>query len=181
VSDANTLTDLPDRLAAVIIAALQTDKGVHAESAIATAAVLTGEYTLRAAGLDISTTQPGTPIFSDVVNRLLFEAEGQLTISDVFINALFAQGIDVSKQSWPETVPEAHQVMMDPLQVAARLRPHINNVFAAHETIDPLERAYQCASATALLVAQTRRVLDPDIGKALALESMLKGAKTVPF
>jgi hypothetical protein len=71
--------------------------------------------------------------------------------------------------------------MMDPLQVAMRIRPHINNVFAAHETIDLLERSYQCASATALLVAQTRRVLDPDIGKALALEAMLKGAKTVPF
>jgi hypothetical protein len=181
VSETTLLTDLPERLAAVVIAALQTDKGVHAETAIATAAVLTGEYALRAAGLDISTLKSGEPVFSDAVNRLLFEADGQLTISDVFINALFAQGVDVSKQSWPETVPEAHQIMMDPVQVAARLRPHINNIFAAHETIDLLERAYQCASATALLVAQTRRVLDPDIGKALALEAMLKGAKTVPY
>jgi len=170
---------MPERIAAIIIAALQSDKGVHAETAIAAAAVMTGEYVLRTASVDISGMKPGTPIFSDTVNHILFEAEGQLTVSDVFINALFAQGIEVGKNSWPE-IPEEHQVIMDPLQVIARVRPHIEMIFDT-QNIDVLERAYQLASATALLVAQTRHVLNPDIGKSLAMEAMLKGAKTVPL
>ena len=171
--------DLPERIAAIIIAALQSDKGVHAETVIASAAVMTGEYVLRTASIDISGMKSGSPIFSDIVNQILFEAEGQLTVSDVFINALYAQGIEVGKNSWPE-IPEEHQVIMDPLQVIARVRPHIDMLFE-HEQIEMLERAYQLASTTALLVAQTRHVLNPDIGKSLAMEAMLKGAKTVPL
>lgn len=178
-SGSNPPPELPEKVAAIIVSALQSDKGIHAETAIASAAVMTGEYTLRAAGIDTSRMTGGQPIFSDQVNHLLFDADGQLTISDVFINALFSQGIGVGKDSWPD-VPEKHKVMMDPLQVVARVRGQIDLLFDA-EKLDLLERAYQAASATALLVAQTRFVLNPDIGKSLALEAMLKGAKTVPI
>lgn len=171
---------LPDSIVAAIIATLQNDRGVHAETAISAAAVLTGEYVLRSSGYDFTGLEPGTIIISDIVNQLLFEADGQLTVSDVFINALFSQGIDVSKESWPENIPDEHQVIMDPLEVVARVRPQIEGLFAL-STVEALERAYACAQASALLVAQTRRVLDPNIGKALALEAMLRGAKSVPL
>ena len=173
------LQELPERLAAVIITALKTDMGVHAETAIATAATLTGEYVLRASGFDFSGMAPGSAVFSETANQILFDADGQLTVSDVFINALFAGGVDVSKNSWPETVPEAHQVVMDPLQILGRMRPELEALFGALE-LDYLERAYAAAGATAALVSQTRKVLDPNIGKALALEAMLRGVKTVP-
>jgi hypothetical protein len=170
---------LPDQIVGLIITVLRNDRGVHAETAIAAAAVITGEQALRAAGHDLSTFEPGSVIMSDKVNELLFEGDGQMTISDFFFNALFSQGIDVGKNSWPEQIPDEHQLMMDPLQVAARLRPDLAAVFESAGTA-PIERAYACAQATAQLVAQTRRVLDPNIGKALALEAMLRGAKTAP-
>ncbi len=171
---------LPEQIVSFVIASLQNDRGVHAETAISSAAVMTGEFVLRSSGYDYSGLEPGTIIISDVVNQLLFEADGQLTVSDVFINALFSQGIDVSKESWPENIPDEHQVVLDPLEVVSRIRPQVEQLFALHQ-IDILERAYLCAQASALLVAQTRRVLDPNIGKALALEAMLRGAKSVPL
>lgn len=171
---------LPDRVVSLIVSLLRNERGIHAETAIASAAVMAGEYVLRSSGYDYSGLEPGTTIISDVVNQLLFEADGQLTVSDVFINALFSQGIDVSKESWPESIPDEHQVMMDPLEVVARLRPQSDQLFVMME-IEALERAYACAQAAALLVAQTRRVLDPNVGKTLALEAMLRGAKSVPL
>ena len=171
---------LPEQIVSFVIASLQNDRGVHAETAISSAAVMTGEFVLRSSGYDYSGLEPGTIIISDVVNQLLFEADGQLTVSDVFINALFSQGIDVSKESWPENIPDEHQVVLDPLEVVSRIRPQVEQLFAQHQ-VEILERAYLCAQASALLVAQTRRVLDPNIGKALALEAMLRGAKSVPL
>lgn len=170
---------LPDQIVGLIISLLRNDRGVHAETAIAAAAVMTGECVLRAAGHDLSTFEPGSVIMSDKVNELLFEGDGQMTISDFFFNALFSQGIEVGKDSWPEQIPDDHQVMLDPLEVAARLREGFG-VLCDAAGLPALERAYACAQATAQLVAQTRRVLDPNIGKALALEAMLRGAKTAP-
>lgn len=177
---AQSRDQLPERIVSLIVKTIASDQGVHAETAIACAAVLTGETVLTVSNYDLSGLEPGSAVFSDIVNQLLFEAEGHLTVSDVFFNALYSQGIDVSKESWPENIPEENQVMMDPLQIVARLRPEVAALFETL-SIEPLDRAYAAAQATALLVAQTRRVLDPNIGKALALEAMLRGAKTVPL
>lgn len=179
-SDTSNAPALPEQIVMLVITALQNERGVHAETAISAAAVLTGELVLRSSHFDFSALTPGSAILSDEVNHILFEAEGQLTVSDIFINALYSQGIDVSKESWPENVPDEHQVIMEPLEIVATIRPQIASLFAAQQ-IDGLECAYACAQATALLVAQTRRVLDPNIGKTLALEAMLRGAKTVPL
>lgn len=179
-TNAQARDQLPQRIVALIIKTISNERGVHAETAIAAAAVLTGEIVLSVSGYDLSGLEPGSAVFSDVVNQLLFEAEGHLTVSDVFFNALYSQGIDVSKESWPENIPEEHQVMLDPLQIVARARPQLNVLFES-QPLEPLDRAYAAAQATALLVAETRRVLDPNIGKALALEAMLRGAKTVPL
>lgn len=179
-TNAQARDQLPQRIVALLIKTINNERGVHAETAIAAAAVLTGEIVLSVSGYDLSGLEPGSAVFSDVVNQLLFEAEGHLTVSDVFFNALYSQGIDVSKESWPENIPEEHQVMLDPLQIVARARAQLNALFES-QPLEPLDRAYAAAQATALLVAETRRVLDPNIGKALALEAMLRGAKTVPL
>ena len=176
----NETGPLPDHIVAVIIATLKNDRGVHAETAIATAAALTGEFVLRAAGHDLTQFEPGSVIMSERVNELLFEGDGQMTISDFFFNALFSHGIDVGKDSWPEQIPDENQLIMDPLEVISRLREEMLKLFDANG-VDQIERAYACAQATAQLVATTRRVLDPNIGKALALEAMLRGAKTAPI
>lgn len=179
-TNAQARDQLPQHIVALLIKTINNERGVHAETAIAAAAVLTGEIVLSVSGYDLSGLEPGSAVFSDVVNQLLFEAEGHLTVSDVFFNALYSQGIDVSKESWPENIPEEHQVMLDPLQIVARARAQLNALFES-QPLEPLDRAYAAAQATALLVAETRRVLDPNIGKALALEAMLRGAKTVPL
>ncbi len=179
-TNAQARDQLPQRIVALLIKTINNERGVHAETAIAAAAVLTGEIVLSVSGYNLSGLEPGSAVFSDVVNQLLFEAEGHLTVSDVFFNALYSQGIDVSKESWPENIPEEHQVMLDPLQIVARARAQLNALFES-QPLEPLDRAYAAAQATALLVAETRRVLDPNIGKALALEAMLRGAKTVPL
>ena len=174
--------DLSLRIASVIVDSLRSERGVHAETAIASAGVLAGEFVLRAHIANLSDLPTGTPIFNDDVNRTLFDGEdGVLTVSDVFYNALFSQGIDVSSKSWAETIPEAHQIILDPLQVAARVRLTLEQVFEEAAVFEMLERAYAATAATALLVAQTRKVLDPAIGKALALDAILRGAKTVPL
>ena len=178
--DNNAGAGIPEHIVSCIIETLQNQRGVHAETAISAAAVLTGEFVLRSSGYDFSGLESGSVIISDIVNQLLFEADGQLTVSDVFINALFGQGIDVSKESWPENIPDEHQVVMDPLEIVARIRPRVEQLMLQQQ-IEGLERAYIGAQATAMLVAQTRRVLDPNIGKTLALEAMLRGAKCVPL
>ncbi len=171
--------ELHEIVVAVILGALKNDHGIHAETAIATAAALTGECVLRASGIELGQYEPGAIITSNTVNQILFEADGQLTVSDFFMHALFSQGIDVREESWPKSIPDEHQVMMDPLEVIATIRPQIEKLFMQNR-IERLERAYLGAQATAYLVSQTRRVIDPNIGKALALEAMLRGAKYVP-
>lgn len=172
-------------IAAILVETIKSERGIHAETAIVSAGALTGEFVLRASGFDYSGLEPGTAVFSDVVNQLMFEAEDQLTVSDVFMNALFAQGIEVGKESWPDDIPEMHQVVLDPLQVVARARPRIDELFEHHTNngtpLTMLERAYLAAQATAYMVAQARRALDANIGKTLALEAILRGAKSVPY
>jgi hypothetical protein len=53
----------------VIIAKLATDKGVHAETAIAAASRMAGTFLLRSTGLPIATLKPGSPVFSDVIDE----------------------------------------------------------------------------------------------------------------
>jgi hypothetical protein len=172
--------DVPERLVALVVSNLKDGRGIHAETAIAAVGTLAGEYVLRKHIGSFDGLVPGSSVSNDEVNQILFEDTSRLTISDIFMNALFGQGIDVGKSSWPETIPEENQVMMDPLEVVARLRPQVESLFEVAGLSDFLERAYAATSATAIMVAQARKVLDPNIGKALALEAMLRGAKTVP-
>lgn len=174
--------DLSPKIASLVVETLRGERGVHAETAIASSAALVGEFVLRAHIANLSDLPPGTPILSDEVNKTLFDRDdGNLTLSDIFYNALFALGLDVSTESWAQEIPEDHKMMFDPLEVAARVRAPLEDMFAQAGVFEMLERSYAAAAATALLVAQTRKVLDPAVGKALALDGIMRGAKTVPL
>lgn len=179
--DLHSHTAVVERLATLIIETLHNERGVHAETAIATSATLVGECVLRAHIANLTDLPPRSTIINEDVNRSLFEGEQKFTVSDVFINALFSQGLSVSTESWAENIPDQHRLIMDPLEVLARIRPKIEDFFASAEIFEMLERAYVAASVTAFIVAQTRKVLDPAIGKTLALDAILRGAKTTPI
>src|SRR5215813_11778474 len=81
------------KISQLIIAALTTDRGIHAETAVASAARLGGTFLFRSFGLKTDGVKPGTPVLSDAANEY-----GPLLIQ-TFGTALGRLGLSVDQSA----------------------------------------------------------------------------------
>lgn len=167
-------TTAANEIVKVIVAATTSERGAHAETAIAAAARLAGTCLVRTFRLRTATIAPGTAVLSEAANeygpRLNQVLAGTLQRLQVP-----PPGADLSFDIAPE-----HQPHWSVTETQERVEAQVRAIAAAHH-LTPETAAYACAIAAALLIKQTSTVLDPQIGIALAVFGFAEGSKTMPI
>lgn len=149
--------------------------GNHIETDIAGAASIAGLMLLRAAGVDLSHLEPGGVVLVEWVN------ESGMEVSNFMVQVAANMGLD-PRTGWSDPVPAEHQPTMAVLELTRLLEAPFLEV--CRETNSQRElHPYIAALAAMKLVSAgaNMQLLDPEIGKALAIYHLVAGSKMVPF
>jgi hypothetical protein len=157
-----------------IIEALRSDRGVHAETAIAAAARVGGTFLFRSFGFEAANIKPGSPVFSDAANE-----RGPLLVQTLG-NELIAAGVDKAALTVGPPVADAHQPHLSLVDTQTLLEARLRGIAGKHG-LSQGQAAHACAIAAARLVKMCAQVLDMRIGVALAAQGFVEGSKTMPL
>jgi hypothetical protein len=172
--------------------AYRSERGIHAETLVAAAAAVTGEWALWALEMDLP--QDGW-IVSDGVNQITIEgpnavarlveaavahANGspdKLPTADILAaNAAAAMG----KPGFPPlSVPARHLPQEWSPLAAPRFRHAVREIARQHG-LSAHETCAACGLAVGLLIDATKDVLDPTVAGTLALEIMVGVTRMSP-
>ena len=161
------------KIVEVIVGTLRTEKGTHAETAIAAAARMAGTFLFRSLRLGAEGAVPGTPVLSEAANE-----HGPLLVQ-TFGVGLMGEGIDPTKIEPDLQIPEQNQPLLSVTQTQERLETGLRAIAAKHR-LDEAQAAHACALAAAKLVKMTAAVLEPRTGFAVAAYGFIEGSKTMP-
>lgn len=184
-------------LTRLLVKSYQSENGVHAETVIAAAAALAGDFALRAA-------EPNPPasgyIVSEKAGALLFGTDplGTTGLCGVIrqgavkaganeqaipeleeITARITEAMEEGGPYPPLTVPDEHFPQEWSPNACPRLRAAAADICKSHGLNAP-KSATALVIACAFLINETRQVLPPEIGARLALETMIGVARMAP-
>ena len=174
------LNEAANQVTQIIFEHTKSERGVHVETAISAPCFLAGTLILRSTGVDLSKLEPGQPVFVNLSNESNEDVVND-TGRDVhsFMQKISSPlGLEPFG-GWNQPVPDNHQ----PLQSGIDLVQKIEQPF-----LDLMDRlgipgelhSYASAFAGMKVVQMGKQALNPDIGKAIALSSLIAGCKTVP-
>ncbi len=176
----NPLFDVPppvlDATAAkvqqMLIDKLRDERGVHIEDAISGAAALGGVTLLRSTGVPLDTLEPGSAVLGTGVDDV-----GEHYIGFM---AAVCDMMDLDPRGgWGDPVPAENKPHRSVLELTQLLEP----AFVAlcdEDSVPPAARARVGVFTAIRILGVGRQAIEQSIGKALALESFVAGAKTVP-
>ena len=165
---------LADACFTLITSVLNDDNGVHAETALASAARMSGMYTLLSFKFNLENVPPGTYVLSDEANEIgpsrlntlatLLEEYGiDKSLWDKIV-------IDIPLDNLPHSTTEETETLLTPLCEGLRKIRGVTHVEMAHGLL----------ATTALLVASTDGVLPADVALGIATKGLIEGTKTAP-
>ncbi|MEO7652688.1 MAG: hypothetical protein ABIZ80_19690, partial [Bryobacteraceae bacterium] len=155
---------------------LNTDRGMHLETALAAVGYLAGSAILKSSGVNLANLHPGSPVFVENVNEI-----GPQVVEDLL--DLVARG----KQSGPESliappapsIPPHHIPLRSYEDLLQDLLPKFDAILARHSI--PENRApYTCTGPASRLIIEGQTQLAPSVAKAIVIESIVRASKTVP-
>lgn len=156
-----------------IIETLTDERGAHAETCVAGAARMAGTFLFRSFGLPTQNLDPGSPVFSELANQ-----RGPVLV-EVLKSALQGLKVPVDESNMDDEPRTDHQPLINLAETQRKLEKKLTVITTAHG-LDNESAARACALATALLMHQTRSVLDPSISFDIAVYGFVQGTKTVP-
>lgn len=156
-----------------IVGKLTNEKGVHAETAIASAGRMAGTFLLRSFNLPIEKLDPGVAVLSDAANE-----KGPFLVS-LLAGVLHQMKVVIDPQRLESVLDQGDQPQLSVLDTQALLESDLSRI-RRHHHLGYEEAARAAAIATAIMVQKTSQVLDPHIGFKIAAYSFVEGAKTVP-
>lgn len=181
-----TSADLPlinntaDQFVGIITDGLNDERGVHLETAIGTAGCVAGVSILRYAvaieGIDLSQlikTKPGQPVLIEKVNEI-----GQ-AVSEFMRGFCKPLGID-PQSGWTMPIPEDHRPLREVVDLVRQFEKPFQDLMKQQGVMQDLH-PFVAALAAMKLVKMGINMLDPDIGKAIALTATVAASKTVPY
>lgn len=151
---------------------LADERGVRIEDAISGAAALTGTLLLRSTGVPLDELQPGSTVLGDAVDEL-----GQPYVQFIAV-VCDMMGID-PRSGWADPIPPDHQPHRTVLQLTQLLEPaylQLCDQLAIAAAVRPRLALFTAAR----IISVGRKVLDPEVGKAIALSSLVASAKMAP-
>jgi hypothetical protein len=151
-----------------------SEKGAHAETAVAAAGRMAGTFLFRSFNLPIDAIEPGAPVLSDKAN------EHGPKLIDTFSQVLASMKVPADwRHVGAETGPQ-HAPLLSLMQTQERLAAPFLKV-ASDEKYTDYDMAMVCALTAAQLVRDTMAVLDPAIAIGLATYGFVEGSKTAPI
>jgi hypothetical protein len=159
-------------LTEVIYEGLKTEKGVHIETAISAAGAVGGVTLLRSKGLDFSKINPGEPVF---VQGLDQEATAILaTMSSI----CQIHGLNPGT-GWTRDIPEVHASQKSYSELILQFE-RVFRLICEKSNI-PTAKWPEVAGISAIkIIKQGENVLDPEIGKAIAVKALVHSSKSAP-
>lgn len=153
--------------------ALQTERGIHAETAVAALARMAGTFLFRSFGNPIGDFQPG--------QILVTEKTDQYGPNLVYVlgSVLSHLGVSIGTVKLGEPLNPDNRPLQSFLETQRLLEPALMAVGARHN-LSLLAAAEAGAVATALLIQQSAGVLDPNIAFSIAVNGFIEGTKTAP-
>ncbi len=165
--------DAAQEFANTVVAELRTDKGVHAETAVASVARMAGTFLFRSFGFQLTDVEPGGVVLSEQAN------EAGPRLIRVLAGALAEIGVALDEQRLGASGLEANQPKLGFLETQKRLEPLFSGIRARHG-LSLVEAAEAGAVATAFMVHQCTSVLDPNVAFGVAVYGFIEGMKTAP-
>lgn len=157
----------------LLVKLLADERGVHMEDAIAAIAAVAGAALLRSTGVPLDGLEPGSPVFVDEVNELGPRYMG-------FLSAVCgAMGID-PQTGWTDPIPQDNKTLKPLIELTQLTEAPFHGLCEALAIENDLRARLALVTAARLIRVGSGGILDPDIGKALALESLVHGSKMVP-
>ncbi|GAB2534180.1 hypothetical protein GCM10027065_02180 [Rhodanobacter koreensis] len=157
----------------LVVTALNNDKGVHAETAIAATARMAGTFLFRSFAFSLSSVTPGQAVLSDVANE-----QGPRLVQ-ILGNVLAHVGIELDSSKLVPNKDPAHQPQLDFLSTQRQLEPVFLRTQEALN-LSYVEAAQAAAIATALLIQKCVPVLEPHLAFGIAAYGFVEGSKTAP-
>lgn len=178
MTDAGQLTqpqiDAAQAFANAVVSELRTDRGVHAETAVASVARMAGAFLFRSFGFELSGIEPGQPVLSEQAN----EAGPRLIA--VLTGALAEIGVTLDEKRLGEAKLEANQPTLGFLDTQRRFEAPFAAIRSRHG-LSLVAAADAGAVATAFMIHQCSAVLDPNVAFGVAVYGFIEGCKTAPL
>jgi hypothetical protein len=165
--------DAAREFANAVISELKTDKGVHAETAVASVARMAGTLLFRSFGFQLTDVEPGGAVLSEQAN------EAGPRLIQVLAAALAEIGVALDQQKLGASGLEANRPKLGFLETQKRLEPLFSGIRARYG-LSLVEAAEAGAVATAFMIHQCAGVIDPNAAFGVAVYGFIEGAKTVP-
>jgi hypothetical protein len=148
--------------------------GGHVETDISSAASLAGLSILRNKGFDLRQFTPGTMVLSELDTEMN-------EIWNFMMAAAQNMGLDPSG-GWDEEIPETNKPHSSVLEMTHTTEKDFLGICGRyHLKKDFFPYVAVLAALKLVYAAHTMKILDQNIGKALAGYHVVAGAKTVPF
>ncbi|MGC9397186.1 MAG: hypothetical protein ACP5J4_20265 [Anaerolineae bacterium] len=159
--------------AAITTEALKTERGVHAETAIAGTARMAGIFLFRSFNFPLKNAKAGRVVLSEQANE-----EGPRLIQ-ILGGVLEQMGVKLDEEKLGKTPDVENKPLLNFLETQKRLEPKYSAIQAGLG-LSLQEAADAAAIATALLIKQTAQILDPHVAFGIAVYGFVEGTKTVP-
>ena len=152
---------------------LSDERGVHVETVIAGVARMAGTFLFRSFGFVLEAAEPGQAVLSEVAN------EQGPRLLDIVIASLSGVGIYPKLDNVSDDLVSGHEPLLSFLDTQSRLEKSFNEI-REKVGLTLSQAADAAAMSTAMLIQQTREVLEPDIAIYIAAYALVEGTKTVP-
>jgi hypothetical protein len=150
----------------------ETDRGLHAETAIAAAGRMAGTFLFRSFGFSEG-IEPGQVVLSGLANE-----QGPQLIQ-VLSAALSHVGVSLNEEEMGRSPGPENQPHQGFLETQKQLEPLYVAIKDRH-SLSAKEAAESGAIAAALLIRQCSQVLDPNVAYGIAVYGIIEGTKTAP-
>jgi hypothetical protein len=159
--------------AAATVDLLKTERGVHAETAVAAAARMAGTFLFRSFEFPASDIEPGQAVLSDRANE-----QGPMLVS-ILGAALSELGASLGREDPSDAALQEAQPNQSFLDTQRVLEPSFRAI-ADHHGLTQQDAAHAAALATAFLIQDCSTVLDPGVAFNIAVYGFIEGTKTAP-
>jgi len=162
-----------NEIADATVEALRTEKGVHAETAVAAAARMAGTFLFRSFGFKLPGVKPGQPVLSEDAN-----AKGP-ELLHVLVGVLGGLGVALDRERLKAEPGPGHKPLLAFLETQGKVEPPCEGIRQRHGLSLP-DAAMAAAAATAVVIGRTAKVLDPNVAFHIAAYGFVEGSKTAP-
>lgn len=156
-----------------IFNSLQTEKGIHAETAVAASARMAGRFLFRSFSFPLKGIEPGQAVFSDAAN------EQGPKLMELLGGALNQMGLKFDPKRLDAADHKSNPPLFGLLEMQEKIEPGLTTI-KDRLGLSYQESAEAATISAASIIVKCSKVLDPHIAFKIAVFGLVEGSKTAP-